>query len=398
MAINTTVRWFHSSMAGAPQIMGVAGELIAILDACLLTGFAVKSVSTLVVTGGVATATIPSGCDFEVYSVVNITGASIAELNGDWRVTAATGTSVSFAATGIADGTATGTMTIKRSPPPSWQKPFSTATAGAYRSTRVGGTGCYFYIDDSITGASQYNTVRGYENMTAIDAGVRPFPVFDSTTTSFTWKKTNTTTAAQLPRKWTLVADDGLFYFLPEWSNGYAGAEVFFFGDLSNGAPTDFFNCVLSAEHSNPTPSYPHHTNSVINIYSGNYYIKSPRAIDNIEQSTSFSMIIMGYPLTSGAQSGGLAGSAGGAYPSPYSAGHIFASNLPVIESVSKCVRGIMSGFMQPLVNLTSLMTANNRVLLAPSETGGDAVLLVRVSVAGIGNYAVGFNISGSWR
>ena len=55
-----SVKWFTSDMRGAPVVSGTAGTLIAMLDACLVTGFGVVTATSVTVSGGVATATLPS--------------------------------------------------------------------------------------------------------------------------------------------------------------------------------------------------------------------------------------------------------------------------------------------------------------------------------------------------
>ena len=59
------VKYFHSDMRGAPTINGTPGALIAALDACLITGFGLTTVTGISVSGGVATATVSAGNSFE---------------------------------------------------------------------------------------------------------------------------------------------------------------------------------------------------------------------------------------------------------------------------------------------------------------------------------------------
>ena len=56
-----TVKYFNSGMTGAPQISNNWGDLVTMLDACLINGFALKAIDTLTCTGGIATATISTG-------------------------------------------------------------------------------------------------------------------------------------------------------------------------------------------------------------------------------------------------------------------------------------------------------------------------------------------------
>ena len=49
---DTTVKHFDSTMTGAPTLANVAGNLLAVLDACLVDGFGLKTVDSLVVASG----------------------------------------------------------------------------------------------------------------------------------------------------------------------------------------------------------------------------------------------------------------------------------------------------------------------------------------------------------
>ena len=49
-----TVKYFSSGMVGAPQIANNWGDLVTMLDACLVNGFALKAIDTLTFADGVA--------------------------------------------------------------------------------------------------------------------------------------------------------------------------------------------------------------------------------------------------------------------------------------------------------------------------------------------------------
>ena len=131
-------------MSGAPVLSGTAGTLIAVLDACLVNGFGSVTLNSLVVQNNVATATVSGGHGFAmivgvnnvspgVGPVVRIDGATPAALNGDWRLASVpNSTTFTFAAEGIPDQTATGTITAKRAPA-GWAKAFGGANKAAYQ-------------------------------------------------------------------------------------------------------------------------------------------------------------------------------------------------------------------------------------------------------------------------
>ena len=63
------IQFFHSAQTGAPVNAGTAGYGIALLDACLVTGFNSKNVSSITVAANVATLTSATAHGFAVESV-----------------------------------------------------------------------------------------------------------------------------------------------------------------------------------------------------------------------------------------------------------------------------------------------------------------------------------------
>ena len=100
--VDTSVKFFSSTQAGAPVLNGTAGALKALLDACLVDGFGLKSVVSLVVASGVATITVTGGHGFLPDGVMLVAGAATAALNGEQKVTAI-GTNTASFATAVAD-------------------------------------------------------------------------------------------------------------------------------------------------------------------------------------------------------------------------------------------------------------------------------------------------------
>lgn len=198
--VDTSVKHFHSGMAGAPVLNGVAGSLIALLDACLVNGFDTKAATSLVVAGGVATLSFAGTHSATVDSVVLVAGSSIAALNGEQKVTALDASQVKFA-TAAADGTATGTITFKMAPA-GWLKPFAGTNLAAYKSADPASTGMFLRIDDTGTTACR---VVGYEQMTDINTGVGMFPSASDITGGGYIAKSTTATATAV--QWYVVSD-----------------------------------------------------------------------------------------------------------------------------------------------------------------------------------------------
>lgn len=140
--LDASVRYYDSTMAGAPALSGTPGALISVLDACLKDGFGTVTLNSLVVAGNVATGTVNAGHGFTMVGgavgpVITIAGATPAGLNGTWRIASVpNSTTFTFATSGIADQTATGTITAKRAPL-GFSKVFSGTNKAVYRADDV---------------------------------------------------------------------------------------------------------------------------------------------------------------------------------------------------------------------------------------------------------------------
>lgn len=197
-----SVSYITNTMRGAPVIQGNApGGLIAVLDCLLINGWGLAAPQSLTVAAGVATATFASATAWDVGAVIEVTGASPAEIKGRWRVATSSGSAMTFATT-AADGTYTGTMGIKYAGA-GWEKVFSGTNKAAYRSTDPTGARFYLRIDDS---SGLFARVRGYEAMTDIDTGTGLFPLDAQIAAGGGyWHKAITSNATAIP--YLLAAD-----------------------------------------------------------------------------------------------------------------------------------------------------------------------------------------------
>lgn len=243
MALAHKTRFFTCEMTGAPAMTPAAGGIISVLDACLVNGFNEKTLTSLTVSGGIATATVSGGHTYTTaHMVIAIAGATPSSLNGAHRIISTpTSTTFTFDATGIADVTATGTITSKVAPA-GWTKAFTGTNKAAYRNSPDTGSGFYFRIDDS--GAySAGSPVRGYDAMTDVDSGTRAFPTIAQKANFATRRSENATG----DRTWALVADDRFFYL---FHRPLATTERYvctYFGDICSFDPADENACVIGA-------------------------------------------------------------------------------------------------------------------------------------------------------
>lgn len=391
MAINSTVRWFHNEMAGAPQIdCAGTSELIAILDACLLNGFDTKSVDSLVVSGDVATATIDGGHDYEKHAVVTISGATPAELNGDWRITAADATTFTFAATGIADGAATGTITAIRATPGYWEKAFSDTDKAAYRSTHPDATGLYFrIIDDQATTSGL--RIRGFESMTDIDTGTRPFPTTTQISdANYCWRKSNTTSGASLPRPWTLVADESFVWFFMQFHSTQL-ATMYHFGDVS-GRLDDAYRFVITG-HTSSFPTSPG-TNTNQNDFGGSNSGGCYFARNAAGEEASPSIYVRHGRI------GSIFPGWGPAFPDNLTGGYLFSPVMAGSDdtSANSIMRGLVPGILQSWTDSAITLGTDLRRVVDPTAHYDRAVMVVAVTATVSSQSHVGVDIWGPWR
>ncbi len=283
--VDTTVKHFLSTMYGAPVQNSLAGSKIAVLDACLITGFGLRAASRITVTAGVATvefsvgAALPPPQD----SVLLIDGAAQTLLNGEQRVTESASGVFKFR-TAAPDSVDNGTGITFKFAALGWAKPFSGTNQAVYRSTDPQSYGMYLYVDDR---ASQTTALRAFESMSAIDTGSGPFPTSTQAPGGLFWAKSTTTNTNAV--RWTLVGDSRVFF-----DNTAAGTASFAssiasgtkgFGDLvALRRAGDAFACMLNGPTSTATAlGTPNNSSLEIATGVGAYYL--PRAITTIGSS-----------------------------------------------------------------------------------------------------------------
>lgn len=244
--VDTSVKFYHEGFPGAPTLNGVAGSLIGLLEACLCTGFGLRSATSLVVSGGVATLTLASDAKnsnllHSVILVDGVTGALTA-LNGEQRVTAASSTELKFA-TAAADGTATGSITVKTAPA-GWEKKFSGTNKAVFKSLAVEANTSYLWVNDNGTTSAN---VRMYETMVDVDTGVGAAPTVAQLAPGGYWAKSAAANAT--PIRWDLFSDARAFYYCPApfTANGtqYIGQGCWFYGDPIAFKSNDAFSTAI---------------------------------------------------------------------------------------------------------------------------------------------------------
>jgi hypothetical protein len=349
-----TVKLYSSYAQGGghPVLSGTAGALIALLDAVLLNGYGLKSVDSIVVAGNVATVTINAGHSFELGSTALIAGATPSGLNGDKVVTYVSTTQIKFAAPGISDQTATGTITAKVSPlGQGWSKAFSGTNLAAYTSTASGSFGGFLRLDDTgTTNARGY----GYETMTDINTGVNQFPsTAQQASPGLYFPKSSSANATA--RNWAIIGDDRCFYMWVETLNAGNG-QMWFFGDLlpQNTSGTDIYAMALVGATSDYTNSGSVNSSDMswsYGVTQGNAYL--PRQANRMVSAVHAYRIGVMHQLA-GSQLASGSGSymyQGGTYPGPHDNGVMICA-LNVVHDGG--IRGQFPGFYHFTQNLSS--------------------------------------------
>ena len=244
--VDTSVKFTHADMPGAPVLNGVAGSMLAVLDAFLVTGFGLKSVdSGGTISGGVCRLPFSSGAAaVDKNVVILVAGAAPAGLNGEQKVTNFSTAWVEFA-TALPDGPVTGTVSFKVAPL-GWEKVFTKTGVAVYRPTDPSGTRPYLRVDD--TGAT-FARVTMYESMTDVDTGFNIVPAAATVAGGYYWWKR--TTAGSTATQYALVGNSNGAYVatMPSQNAGDMGTHGFtvcYAGDLNSYRSGDAFCGMLT--------------------------------------------------------------------------------------------------------------------------------------------------------
>ena len=400
-----TVQVFQSTDTGAPTLSGTVGALISVLDGCLVNGYGTVTLTSLVVASNVATGTVSGGHGFamvgnaapQVGQVITIAGATPSGLNGDWRISSVTSSTVfTFATTGISDQTATGTITAKRTAA-GWTKSFTGTNKGAYKSSDVTATGMILRVDDTGggTGGLREARVRAYEAMTDIDTGTGPIPTVAQAASGLFICKSSTLDSTARP--WTIIADGKrVFLLLNYFTVSWPFAEVSFFGDLTDVRKSgDAYHYTLAAKSNEGTYGN-------IGFYG---FLKTFAGVASINTAAGCMFTARSYTQVGGAVSmnymgdpaigGSTYGASGGmTYPCPTDNG-IRMSPMTVIEpSTLHIDRGTIPGIYHVLHGLP---LANKDTVDTITGLSGKTIMLMSTASGNSTEGRSAYDITGPW-
>lgn len=269
------VKFFDSTMQGAPNLSNAWGAMTTVLDACLVNGFNLKVVDSITSAAGIATANIGAGHLNRVGQVMLMAGADQAAYNGEVCILSATSVSFTYAITGTPASPATGASLSAKVAPLNWEIAFTGTNKRAYRSANVASNRPYLRVDDGLDPA--YTTTYAKkakisiaQGMSDIDTFVGAHAPYDSTKPTANEIGTGTGTGAidgwykwyyaklggntadtsaptAYNRPWFIVGDDRGFFLFNE-SIDTLGLSGKCFTDFVSYRSGDGFNSLLCAQ------------------------------------------------------------------------------------------------------------------------------------------------------
>ena len=385
---DTSVRYFDSTMSGAPSLSGTAGNLISVLDACLINGFGTVTLNSLVVSSNVATGTVSAGHGFSmigsaVGSVITIAGATPSGLNGTWRIASVPdSTHFTFVTSGISNQTATGTITAVRTPL-GFSKAYSGTNKAVYRADDIMSSRLYLRVADDGTGSATYARIRGYESMSDVDTGTGPFPTDAQISGGLYWGKSSA--ANSTARAWRLFGDSQGFYLCVNQDGAGAWISAAW-GDIPSEKAGDAYRTLLIGGTSTTVSNQGHL--HLINNPAGHYFARS-----YVQTGTSIAVFKLSHHIAVN----GI-GFYGIAYPAPMG-GQFYCAPVDVWEgttyAAATALRGPLPGIYAPLHQSAQLTDGSFQT----DVIGLDGrTLLVQIIKHGGQNYAAAIDLTGPWR
>ncbi|MPT03585.1 MAG: hypothetical protein E2582_05100 [Delftia sp.] len=382
---------FDSTLPNALPMSGTAGALKNILKTYLVDGAGAGPVATLAVSAGIATAKYSSGHPFKAGVIAQFAGATPTALNGLKTVLSTTADSATFAATGVPDGAATGSITSKLAPAGWTELYIGTANVLALKSSAVESTGCVLRVDDAGTTNAR---VRGYESMSDINTGLGPMPLDSQVPGGLYWSKSST--ASGTARPWRLVADGRGFYLAVAPQGTDDRHTLFFAGDIASFKSGDAWSYGLTGNVSDQTA-----VNwlpdgccgwSSRNARAGMYLARSHTGIGQAVLASRNGAHHNGAAPEAYA---GTAGYAFGSYPNGPNNGLMSGS----LEVYAQGMRGTLPGLLHPVQDVGAAFDTG-ALVAGTDDYAGRTLLAVRVGTpapSSIDRGTVFLDITGPW-
>lgn len=241
------VKWYASEMQGAPNLGDTtAGTLAALLKAVLVTGFGTLTINALAfdVAKGWAVATFTGGHAYLQDSVVLVEGVSPAAYNGEHRVMQVTATQVWFEIDGGNPGAAgSGAAMTMKVAPLGWTITFESGDSKTFivRPTNVNESGnVSLRIDNTaFSGWTGTSYLACLAKVTLVE------DVVDINTYTTIFEHRWPCTGRYSNKRWDLVGDSQLFYFMPAYAAGNY-QFMYSFGYIRSIRPGDRYHAIIN--------------------------------------------------------------------------------------------------------------------------------------------------------
>ncbi len=379
---------YDNTMPNALQLTGVAGALNSILKTYLVTGAGAGSVSTLTVSAGVATATYAAGHPFKVGGTALFAGSTPAALNGLKKVLTARTNAITFAAPGVPDGAATGSITSKLAAA-GWSELYpGTANVLALKPSVPEATGCVVRLDDA---NAQNARVRAYESMSDASTGSGMFPLDAQVNGGLFWPKSGS--AGATARPWFLIADERGFYLAvaPQGGDSYT---LLYCGDIASFKSGDAYAYLVTGNQADQT--------AVSTVPDGccGYSHRSARGGAYVARSHTGTGGALAVQRVGGHHNGptadvyaGAAGYGYGTYPNGPNSGLMTGS----LELFALGIRGVLPGLHHPIQDLGGAF-ASGTIVDGTDDLAGRSLMAIRTGPPASGAAGTVFiDLTGPW-
>lgn len=395
------VKWYSSSMQGAMLLSSgnagsahtvTQGSLIALLKACLVTGFGSLSASSAVYDQAAATITFTtaSAHAYQKWQVIESAGWNEAAFNGEFRVTAVTSNTVTVGLdNGIpTDASATGSGVVKI-PGLGWAVAFEDVATYRciFKRTDPSANGYMLYVDNSAWAG--WNNMNSHLAKVQVVTGVSDINTY-TVVSDQRWPASHNYASPD----WLLFGDAKFFVFLPKFAA--AGAREFdSFGDFVSLRPGDKHNTIFSYHCSATTES--------INWSSSSLW---PYNNPGLHNEPSYRQIMRSYHQLPGVVPARILGDHPGSIfgaglpnasipVNPADSGFYCAKNLKIFDDQSW--RGIMPGLVAPY---SSPVNFDKSVVQGVNGELTLYALVARQMSSGSAQASIllGFDIKGPWR
>ncbi|RYL27213.1 hypothetical protein [Acinetobacter piscicola] len=279
----TNLKWFTSNTTYAPQLNATRGSLVDLLDACLVTGFNEKTVTSITKDGDNITLHYDVAHGYRNYQILLLSEFDDANLNGEQQIVDITTNSITIIAQGVS--LLTGGKSLVA--PVGFEIKYQAPSKRVYKSSDPTQNPFYLRVDDSLDPVwtatyAKFAKVGILEDVEGIElediighqapnSATVPHPNWVGTGSGSNalcgWAKWYYAYANGFSQNyadisnqnsgnftWMLVGDKSGFYFLPSCGNDGVGAP-YCFGMFDSFLDGDNFNCMLNATLDRQTAS-----------------------------------------------------------------------------------------------------------------------------------------------